>query len=47
MILYLQMVDLIKACMATLHNQHYLVMMLKDHFIFKKAEKGKIHLNKT
>ena len=27
--------------MATLHNQHYLVMMLKDNFVFKKTEKSK------
>jgi len=33
-----QMVDLIKACTATLHSQHYLVMMLKDHFVFKKTD---------
>ena len=34
------MVDLIKACTATLHSQHYLVMMLKDHFVFKKTDSG-------
>ena len=34
------MVDLIGACTATLHGQHYLVMMLKDNFVFKKAEKS-------
>ena len=36
----LQMIDLVKACVSTLHEQHYLVMMLKDHFILKKTDEG-------
>ena len=40
MYLYLQMIDLVKACVSTLHDQHYLVMMLKDHFILKKTDEG-------
>ena len=34
------MIDLVKACVSTLHEQHYLVMMLKDHFILKKTDEG-------
>mgnify|MGYP001190068450 CR=1 FL=1 len=41
-----QMVDLIKACTATLHSQHYLVMMLKDHFVFKKTDSGEYEKKK-
>ena len=41
------MVDLIKACTATLHGQHYLVMMLKDNFVFKKAEKSEYENNSS
>ena len=40
------MVDLIKACTATLHSQHYLVMMLKDHFVFKKTDSGEYEKKK-
>jgi len=37
-----QMIDLVKACVSTLHEQHYLVMMLKDHFILKKTDEVEI-----
>ena len=40
-----QMVDLIKACSATLHPNHYVVMSLKDNFVFKTTNERKQIVN--